>query len=189
MPIRGSRFSRFLDFLPFVFVQNPLSRRIKLVFPFSIHLSLYPISLEVRSTRSSHQIFFGPSRVTALAPLSIFYSHILFPLAISLDLFLSCSILCKKGVIKGGVYYALWRVYFCWIFFALMLVYDCAEGTYRQPPYNTIFLQHDFNIFNIIISYGIKQYFSIFDILIWWRLVFWKFLRVWLGPKNWLTTY
>lgn len=53
--------------------------------------------------------------------------------------------------------------------FALMLIYDCKKDfnmMYRQPPYNTIFLQHDFNIFNIITSYGIKQYFSIFDILI-----------------------
>lgn len=99
MPIRGSRFSRFLDFLPFVFVQNLLSPRIKLVFPFAIHLLLYPISLEVRSTRSSHQIFFAPPFVTDLAPLSTFYSYILFLLAISLDFF-SCSILCKKELSK-----------------------------------------------------------------------------------------
>lgn len=99
MPIHGLRFSRFLDFLPFVFVQNLLSPRIKLVFPFSIHLLLYPISLEVRSTRSSYQIFFAPSFVTALALLSIFYSHILFLLAISL-VFFSCSILCKKELSK-----------------------------------------------------------------------------------------
>lgn len=101
MPIRGSRFSRFLDMLPFVFVQNPLSLHVKLIFSFSIHLLLYPISLEVRSTRSSHQIFSAPSFVTVLAPLSIFYPHILFLLATSLDSFFSsCSMLCKKELSK-----------------------------------------------------------------------------------------
>lgn len=169
MPIRGSRFSRFLHFLPFVFVQNPLSRRIKLVFPFSIQLLLYPISLEVRSTRSSHQIFFGPSCLTALAPLSIFYSHILFPLAISLDFFFFSFFLLyimQKRSYQRRSILCITTSIFLLNFFALTLIYDCAEGTHRQPPYNTIFLQHDFNIFNTIILYGIKQYSSIFDILI-----------------------
>lgn len=168
MPIHGLRFSRFLDFLPFVFVQNLLSPRIKLVFPFSIHLLLYPISLEVRSTRSSYQIFFAPSFVTALALLSIFYSHILFLLAISLVFFFRALYYAKRSYQRRSILCIMTSIFLLNLF-ALMLIYDCKKDfnmMYRQPPYNTIFLQHNFNIFNIITSYGIKQYFSIFDILI-----------------------
>lgn len=89
-------FSRFPSFR---FRPKPSFSSYKTRFSF-----LYPpIALSHKFKSSFHSFFpsnfLCASFVTALAPLSIFYSHILFLLAISLDFF-SCSILCKKELSK-----------------------------------------------------------------------------------------
>lgn len=116
-------FSRFPSFR---FRPKPSFSSYKTRFSF-----LYPpIALSHKFKSSFHSFFpsnfLCASFVTALAPLSIFYSHILFLLAISFDFF--CALYYAKRSYQRRSILCIMTSIFLLNFFALILIYDCAKG-------------------------------------------------------------
>lgn len=143
---------------------SPYKTRFSFLYP--------PIALSHKFRSSFHSFFLSDFLCTFLRDCSCSSFYLLFSYSLSTcyfsRFFFRALYYAKRSYQRRSILCIMTSIFLLNLF-ALMLIYDCKKDfnmMYRQPPYNTIFLQHNFNIFNIITSYGIKQYFSIFDILI-----------------------